>query len=286
MSTFTFEAKRGYYTRRLMEMNLNPRDEGRITAAAKLCLKGKARYQEVERLTGVPWQFIAVLHYREKTCNFAGVLHNGEKIIGTGRKTTLVPAGRGPFSSWEEAAVDALRIKGLVGKPKEFWAPPERFAYEAERFNGAGYHNKGRPSPYLWSGSNQYSSGKYVRDHIYDPAEVDKQLGVLPIMLRLRELEGKAGPEPKPEPVEKVGLLRILLVWLKYLFGALASIFSLDNLTSVREWLGVVGEYFPTKLLAGALLGAAALWLFTQLLERAKHKEVIEEDDEGQKENE
>src|SRR5262245_55737906 len=77
----------------------------------------KLKYQEVETETGVPWQMVAVIHIREAGEQDIGrwlcVLHNGEKIVGTDKKTKLVPAGRGPFYSWSTAAVDALRIKGF-----------------------------------------------------------------------------------------------------------------------------------------------------------------------------
>jgi len=45
-----------------------------------------------------------------------------------------------------------------------------------------GYRNKGVSNPYLYSGTNLYSSGKYVRDHVYDPSVKDKQLGVLAML--------------------------------------------------------------------------------------------------------
>lgn len=46
-----------------------------------------------------------------------------------------------------------------------------------EQYNGLGYAAKGLPSPYVWSGTDQYRSGKYVADHVFDPNVVDNQLG-------------------------------------------------------------------------------------------------------------
>jgi lysozyme family protein len=163
--------------------------------AAKL-IKNKARYLSVSRATGVPWYWIAICHQREASGSFLGVLHNGEKILGTGRKTRLVPAGRGPFETWEEAAIDALRLKGLhqivewnVGR---FW-------YEVERFNGFGYRYKGVPSPYLWSHTNHYKDhsgdvgdpggGKYIADHVYDPNHRDTQLGAAAVLKAIISLD-------------------------------------------------------------------------------------------------
>jgi lysozyme family protein len=171
-------------------------------AAIGKILPNRWRYESVEAKTGVPWYFIAVTHMRESSNNFKGVLHNGEHIIGTGRKTRLVPKGRGPFSSWEEAAIDALRLKGLH-KIKD-WSL-ERVLYECERFNGWGYHNKGRVSPYVWAGTNHYVSGKYVADGVYDSGHVDTQLGVAIVLKKLEAKGFRVDPKPnarsEPEPV-------------------------------------------------------------------------------------
>jgi lysozyme family protein len=75
----------------------------------------EAMYKRVQEIVGVPWQMIAVIHVREAGEQDIGrwlcVLHDGEKIIGTGRTTQDVPKGRGPFHDWVSAAVDALRIQ-------------------------------------------------------------------------------------------------------------------------------------------------------------------------------
>jgi len=34
------------------------------------------------------------------------------------------------------------------------------------------------PSPYVWSGTDQYNRGKYIADGHYDPHAIDKQLGM------------------------------------------------------------------------------------------------------------
>ena len=171
------------------------------TIARRLIAK-KPTYQKVENQLGVPWFFIAVLHNRESSANFAGVLHNGEHIIGTGRKTRLVPAGRGPFDTWEAAAIDALTLKGLHRITD--WSI-ERVCYEGERFNGWGYRNKGVPSAYLWSFSNIYKGGKYVADHVWSSTAKDQQAGIMPLLKRMMVLDPSIGfgkpsaPKPKPE---------------------------------------------------------------------------------------
>jgi lysozyme family protein len=54
-----------------------------------------------------------------------------------------------------------------------------------EQYNGLGYAAHGVPSPYVWSGTDQYHSGKYVRDGVYDPHVVDAQLGCAGLLLAM-----------------------------------------------------------------------------------------------------
>lgn len=168
-----------------------------INARATKIEAARSRYEAVSRKTGVPWDVIGVIHYRESSGSFAGVLHNGQKIIGTGKKTTLVPKGRGPFSSWEDAAVDALmNCHPYAGKNKD-WSIAGTLDM-LERYNGLGYRKKGLPSPYLWAGTDQYTKGKYVADGKYDPNHVDKQLGVAALLMKLRD---KPADKPVQPPI-------------------------------------------------------------------------------------
>lgn len=174
-----------------------------INAQAAKIEANRARYEAVAKKTGVPWDVIGVIHYRESSGSFAGVLHNGQKIIGTGKKTTIVPKGRGPFKTWEDAAVDALmNCAPYAGKNKD-WSIAGTLDL-LERYNGLGYRNKGLSSPYLWAGTDQYAKGKYVADGKFDPNHVDQQLGVAPILMKLRETAQLAqeAPKPAPAPVE------------------------------------------------------------------------------------
>ena len=139
-----------------------------------------------------PWWFIAGLHVRESGLSFKGVLHNGQQILGTGRKTTWVPKNRGPFDTWEESAVDALfTLKGYHKVTN--WSIYDCLA-RAERFNGLGYRRKigdkgkGEYSPYVWAGTVFHDeTSKYVSDGRYDKYAKEKQLGVASIWIRLRD---------------------------------------------------------------------------------------------------
>ncbi|AGY57163.1 hypothetical protein [Gloeobacter kilaueensis] len=138
-------------------------------------LAHKAEYLAVEEAAGVPWWFVAALHYRESNLDFDTYLGNGDPLD---KPTRNVPAGRGPFATWHEGAIDALRLQGYVGLS---WLDMATALRRAERFNGVAYRKMGLPSPYVWAATTIQRPGKYVRDHVFDPKAVDFQLGVAAI---------------------------------------------------------------------------------------------------------
>ena len=154
------------------------RDAPELNRVATKIQLHKPVYERVEKATGVPWRLVAVIHLREAGEQDIGhwqcVLHNGEHIVGTGQKTTLVPEGCGPFATWHDAAVHALKQKGF-DKIKEW--PIPRMLWALEPYNGYGYRNKGLRSPYLWASTNHQQRGKYIRDRVFDPTVMDEQVG-------------------------------------------------------------------------------------------------------------
>ena len=78
-----------------------------------------------------------------------------------------------------------------------------------ERYNGLGYAARGKPSPYIWSGTDQYVSGKYVRDGVYDARVVDQQPGCAGLLLSMMEFDptitfvGTTIPARKPSLTPK-----------------------------------------------------------------------------------
>lgn len=169
--------------------------EDEIAQASKRILAGMPRYHALEARTGVPAQFIGCLHNMECSNNFRGYLGNGQLIIGTGKKSTIVPRDRGPFVTWEDGAIDALRIDGVLGIKN--WSLGLELLL-AEKFNGLGYlkYHPGENSPYIWACSSVNDGfGKYVRDGIYDPnVAVNGQVGVATIYKQL-ELWGEFHPK-------------------------------------------------------------------------------------------
>ncbi|WP_256809012.1 hypothetical protein [Bradyrhizobium sp. Bra64] len=160
----------------------------RKAEAAKIALrlhKAKPRYQAVELETGVPWPAIAVIHERESSQDWRASLAQGDPW---NHVSVHVPAGRGPFESWEAAAIDALvKCPPFLARHKDWSTAAALTALET--YNGIGYAARGVPSPYLWSGTNQYRAGKYVRDGVYDPGKVDLQLGCAALIIALMEID-------------------------------------------------------------------------------------------------
>lgn len=169
------------YAKQWDGMRINASRVSEFNAIADRLLKNKTRYQSVEFRTDVPWWLIAVLHLRESDANFGTYLGNGQSL---NRKTTIIPKGRGPFSSWEAGALDALHYDNL--DDVKDWRL-EKALWYAERFNGMGYENRGLPSPYVWGGTNQQRAGKFVADGKWNGKVWDVQPGVAPIIKLLLE---------------------------------------------------------------------------------------------------
>jgi len=170
--------------KRWNEVKINPSrlDTFQHVAARLTQSSAKARYQAVEKRTGVPWWFIAVVHEREASQNWNANIAQGDPY---NRVSVHVPRGRGPFQSWEDAAVDALVNCPPYAARNTDWSPAGALTM-LEKYNGLGYAAKGLPSPYIWAGTNQYRSGKYVRDGVYDPNVVDTQLGCAGLLIAMK----------------------------------------------------------------------------------------------------
>jgi len=123
----------------------------------------------------VPWYFVGIIHSLEGSFNFSAHLHNGDPLRG---RTWQVPAGRpkewNPPTDWASSAADAMVLKKYDNQPD--WSVAQML-YRFEKYNGFGYRSRGIETPYLWSFSNQYSKGKYVKDGVWDSNAVSRQCG-------------------------------------------------------------------------------------------------------------
>jgi len=165
----------------------------RLAAAIQ---QNRPRYEAVGTPLGIPWFFIGAVHAMEASLRFTVHLHNGDPLAA---RTVNVPANRpaagSPPFTWEESATDALIFQEL-DKVTD-WSLAG-VLYQLEKYNGFGYRTLHPEvlSPYLWSGSNQYTSGKYVADGKFDPDAVSAQCGAAVILRRMAELSVVAFPVP------------------------------------------------------------------------------------------
>lgn len=180
--------------------------EVRATAARLAAEPAWSRYRAVAGRTGVPPHVVGIVHSLECGGSFAGHLHNGDPLAG---RTVRVPAGRpakgAPPFRWEDSAVDALGLQGL--DRWQDWSVAG-VAFVLERYNGFGYRNRRPPvpSPYLWSGTTAYVSGKYVADGVWSATAVSRQCGGMALLrvlldtgrVRLPEAAGTGMPLPPP----------------------------------------------------------------------------------------
>jgi len=174
-------------------------------AVARRLVAAKPRYQAVAAQTGVPWFVIAGIHEREASQRWDTQLGQGDPI---NRVSVHVPIGRGPFSTWEDGAYDALVNCAPHAARWKDWSAGGALTL-LELYNGVGYAAKGKPSPYVWCGTDQYDRGKYVRDGVYDPGVVDRQLGCAGLIMTMMKLDptitfiGLTILPPKTTPVAK-----------------------------------------------------------------------------------
>jgi lysozyme family protein/peptidoglycan hydrolase-like protein with peptidoglycan-binding domain len=197
-----FQKFKAGYESNWQKMQIRPESAGQARKEAAELLHNKSIYQEIEALTHVPWFFIGLCHDRERHFNLHTYLGNGQDL---NRVTTIVPKGRGPFlgpNAFVDGAVDALRNQKLVGATD--WSLA-RTLFRLEAFNGFGYHSRGVNSPYLWSGSTVYGppeerKGKFVADGVFDPNELDPQLGVAVVLKELMAVDSSVSFEDSFAP--------------------------------------------------------------------------------------
>lgn len=142
----------------------------------------KQRYQGISATTQVPWFVIAVIHEREASQRFNANIAQGDPFD---RVSVHEPAGRGPFASFEDAAVDALTNCAPFAARWGDWSLGGALTL-LEQYNGLGYARRNLPSPYNWASTDQYIKGKFTSDHHFDPDVVDTQLGCAAMLARMQ----------------------------------------------------------------------------------------------------
>jgi lysozyme family protein len=161
---------------------------------AQQVVDGHRRYIAVQRVSGVPWYLVGIIHYLESNFSWSSCLHNGDPLPGP---TTRWPPWRGPFASWEEAAIDALHMKRNAWNFVTTWDMLHEILLALEVYNGTGYlfRHPEVNSPYLWGQTNHHSRGKYVADGRYDPQAITRQVGAAAILWHLLKVYPDSMPK-------------------------------------------------------------------------------------------
>lgn len=134
--------------------------------------QNRQRYEYIAEKLGIPPEIVAINHYREATGDFSCSQVDGH------------PLEEGGFESWEESALYAYENRGIDLSIIDKNDINTWFEF-LEDYNGNGYQKAGINTPYVWSGTSLYTSGKYTSNGKYNPNVVDSQAGAA---LILREL--------------------------------------------------------------------------------------------------
>jgi lysozyme family protein len=148
-------------------------------------LQYQNRYASIAAQSTVPWYVIAVIHNMECGLDFTKHLHNGDPLK---HRTVQEPKGRPktgqPPFTFEVSALDALKYDKLT--EWKDWSIGG-ICYKLEDYNGWGSRAHNINSPYLWSYSNLYTSGKYTADNIWSKTATSRQCGAAVILRRMSE---------------------------------------------------------------------------------------------------
>lgn len=173
------------YTGLLSAMVVRPECRKLVDEVAVKLVGYKTRYEPVSTRDGVPVVLIGASFEREASSNFTRNPAQGWPLHSTSQ---WVPHN-GPFPDWQTAAIAAYHLNGLdkVGAGNWTW---ELMCFFGEMFNGFGYRDfHHMHSPYLWGGTNIQMLGKYDADDKFNAEMMDPQLGIVPVMRRMIEID-------------------------------------------------------------------------------------------------
>ena len=175
----------GEYVKMFDDAAIDPTKGPLVDKLATVLVSFRPTYLKLQADLQIPWHFIGLIHCMESNFNFGTHLHNGDTLM---HRTVNVPKGRplaevaDPPFAWTTSAADALTMKGFHTQTN--WSLPAQL-FRLEQYNGFGYRMRGRASPYLWSFSDRYTDGKFVKDGVFDPAAISKQCGAAVLLKHL-----------------------------------------------------------------------------------------------------
>lgn len=289
-SAHTYEKYKNNYIQLVNTMEVKSAWKPTIERIAAALYENKERYMEVERVTNVPWKVVAVIHHLECGARFDLHLHNGDPLKVTDRngkevfaRTRRVPRGypkalpaNGKFYTWEESAVDAV-MNRMSMHLVEDWSD-ESVAFQLEKYNGFGYRSRRINSPYLWSGSNHYSRGKYVADGKWDSSHVSQQAGAMLLYVQLRDIEDTdttsvpeeaVKPQPQEEGKKGGGIIHEIRDFFRWVVTLGTGWFTMESFGFTKEVLEWAKGFFSNRVVL-VLLAIGSTYLVLEWLERRK----------------
>src|SRR6185295_13002724 len=109
---FTFEQTKSGYAALWDRAILKAQFANVAMNTARRIIALRSYFIPVQDATGVPWWMIGCMLFRESDLNVHTYLGNGQSL---NRRTTEVPAGRGPFPDFASGAIDAIELEGMQG---------------------------------------------------------------------------------------------------------------------------------------------------------------------------
>jgi lysozyme family protein len=165
--------------------HVKPELRSALATVVTKAVQNRAQYEQISSGTTVPWWMVAAIHQKECGMRFDCHLHNGDPLSA---RTVRVPPGRplqpDPPYTFVQSAIDALH-----GEQKKFpqtWDVVGALSF-AEHYNGTGYRRQNVYSPYVWGGTQHYTTGHYIADGKFDPMAIAKAPGVAAILLMMEE---------------------------------------------------------------------------------------------------
>lgn len=194
---------RDQYTSFFNRAQVKPNAVSKVKQAYDRLIANKSIYEQIAKgvgnLPGVTWYLIGCIHMRECSFRLDQHLANGDPLTG---KTRRVPAGLPtrnlrpgerayPFVEMGIVAINRMLTSSPAWRNHKNDASVESLLLKLEAFNGFGYLNNNRLSPYLWSDSTVEQVGKYTSDGVFNPNVKDAQLGAGTLLKYYLEEEKK-----------------------------------------------------------------------------------------------
>lgn len=215
MSETRLSVLRPEYDRMFPQMKIRSDWMERVDSCVATIIQNRDHYESVAASINplMPWYFPGIIHSLEATFDWGTHLHNGDSLA---RRTINVPAGRpaappanGSVYTWEESAIDALRFKEYH-KSQQWDIAAQLWRLEA--YNGFGYRGKNVPTPYLWSGTSWYTTGKYVADGRYDVNAKSQQVGAAAMLWMLQQKQLLEEPTLQAQTFATPGAIQLTQV--------------------------------------------------------------------------